>query len=104
MAADRATDEDRHGNHRRLSLPAADNAGLFWIDLQEGSQTFYPLVEQLSPVNQYERVLGAARNQCSRNDCIARCGRCSKHAVVMADQRPKSSSFSRRGTVPTAAV
>ena len=48
------------------------------------------MVEQLSSVDQYERVSGAVRNQGRRDDRLAKGGRCGEHAVLMHDKSVES--------------
>lgn len=70
----------------RLSFPAANNADLFWVHVQKRSQTLHPLIEQLSSMDENERISGAISNQGRRNDRLAERGCRGKYASFMGDK------------------
>src|SRR6266699_3051916 len=88
--AHQALDKRYINDTRRLSFSAANNADLFLVYLQKGSQTLHPLVEQPSSVDQDERVPSTVRNQRRRDDRLAKGGRRGKHPVLMGDENVKS--------------
>jgi hypothetical protein len=88
--AHQALDERYVNDARRLSFSAANNADLFLVYLQKGSQTLHPLVEQLSSVDQDECVPSTVRNQSRPDDRLAKGGRRGKHPILMGDENVKS--------------
>ena len=56
--ADQALDQRHIDDACRLSFPAPDNADLFWVDAQKGTQTLHPLSEKLPAMNKNQRVAG----------------------------------------------
>ena len=88
--AHQALDKCYINDTRRLSFSTANNADLFLVYLQKGSQTLHPLVEQLSSVDQDERVPSTVRNQRRPDDRLAKGGRRGKHPILMGDENAKS--------------
>ena len=67
----------------REALSSTDGADRPVIDLQKGGQAITPLIEQLRPVNDDERIGLPRRNDRGGSHCLAECGRSAEDADIM---------------------
>lgn len=88
--ADKTLDERHIDDAGRLSLPTADNADLFRVDIQKGTETRDPLIEQSPPVDKDKRVSGPMRNERCGDNGFAEGGRRREHAVVVSNESVES--------------
>ena len=84
--SDKALDQRHIDDPGRLPSPAADNADLLRVDVQEGSQAFDPLIEQFAPMNENKRISGALCDERCCDNRLAKGGRGGKHAVIMGNK------------------
>ena len=83
---DQALDQCHVDDSGRLSFATPDGADLLRINLQEGSQAFDPLSEQLIAVNQDERVPATMSNERGRDDRLSESGRGGENTGVMRNE------------------
>ncbi|TCN35627.1 hypothetical protein EV665_1272 [Shinella granuli] len=84
--AHQALDERNINDTCRLSFSAANNTYLFRVYAQKRSKTLHPLIEELAPVNQNERISGSLRNERRCDDRLAKRGCRGEYTVLMGDK------------------
>lgn len=89
-SAYQALDERHINDAGRLSFSTPDNADLFRVDVQKGTQALHPLSEEFPAMNENQRVAGSMRDECGRDNRLAKGGRGGEHAVVVGNKSVKS--------------
>jgi hypothetical protein len=76
-----------------LGAAAADATDRLRRQTQEGREPLDPLIEQLAPVHEDQRVHATLGNQPRGDDGLAQCGRCREHTGILRQHRVCSGSL-----------
>ena len=84
--SDQALDDGNVDNARRTFLTTADNPDAICADCEERAQPRQPLIQQLLPMDQYQGIHFAFRDEFDRDHRFSECRRSGEHARIVSNQ------------------